>query len=166
MTIVELKGSLEDFLKENKEQIDWVVLNYKWGPYYYVADSSLYGVYTTRRRSEEIRPLYHLFCSDQIDEEYSYIGDVEGALEFADSYQVWDEQILKLENGVLIGNGYEWNYQEDYNKKPEDIDGMEVINLEYCGLIYFDIQGKRRTYNGPIYRKNEEDGTYTKVGEI
>ena len=164
MTKVELKGSLLDFLEENKENIDYVVLNYRWSPYYYVGDSSFYGDVWTQKYGVDKWPLTHCFTGDEIDEEYSYIGDVEGAINFAEGYGCWDEETLELDNGVLIGEKEEWNYQEEYAGDLENMDSVDVINIQYCGLVYFH-DNKRRYYKGPIYRKNEDD-TYTKVGEV
>lgn len=165
MTKVELKGSLLDFLEENKENIDYVVLNYRWSPYHYEGESSFYGDVWSPKYGVEKWPLYHRFIGDEIDEEYSYIGDVEGAINFAEGYGCWDEETLELVNGVLIGEKEEWNYQEEYAEDLEDMNTLNVINLQYSGLVYSDEKYKKRYYKGPIYRRNE-DGTYTKVGEI
>ena len=72
---------------------------------------------------------------------------------------------MELENGVLIGEKKKWNYQEEYAEDLEDMNTLNVINLQYSGLVYSDEDYKKRHYKGPIYRRNE-DGTYTKVGEI
>lgn len=165
MTKVELKGTLLEFLEENKDKIDYVVLNYRWSPYHYEGESSFYGNVLSLKHGLEKWPLYHRFIGDEIDEEYSYIGDVEGAINFAEGYGCWDEETLELENGVLIGEKKKWNYQEEYAEDLEDMNTLNVINLQYSGLVYSDEDYKKRHYKGPIYRRNE-DGTYTKVGEI
>lgn len=156
--------SLYDYLKANKDKIWYVQLTYTWNRIIMV-ETPLYFIDESGRRHE----LYGRWTANQIDEEYSFIGTYEEALEFADSYGVWDGcpdkdgliTGLTLENGVLIGeqDGYDPN-AENY---PEDDPAADDLrDLEFTGLVYYYRNSRgntdRRFYRGDkVLIKTEDD---------
>lgn len=94
-----------------------------------------------------IQPLYHEFVYDRIDSDYSYIGNVEDAIDFADEYDCWDRQELDYENGIIIGEIREEGLKD---KGIWDI-YKDGVNIEYIGLVYYyNDRGNCKTayYNG------------------
>lgn len=133
--------SLHDFLTENESNIDYVCLTWIWEDRA-ALESDFMG-----RINGCIQPLYHEFVYDRIDSDYSYIGNVEDAIDFADEYDCWDGQELDYENGIIIGE-----IREEGLKDEGILDiYKDGVNIEYIGLVYYyNDRGNCKTayYNG------------------
>lgn len=143
-------GDLRQFLTDHKSRIDYVCLTWIWEDKA-TLDSSFMGLIDGYPQ-----PLYHEFIYDRIDEEYSFIGNVEDAIEFADQYDCWNGAELDYENGIVAGEIREEGTEE------EDIRNLIKygINIDYIGLVYYylDLRGNNRKslYNGEPERvKND-----------
>jgi len=148
--LYELKGTLEEFLKEHYHEIDFVKLDYLWSPFVAMIET---GYYFVDAHGEE-HDLYHFFTYDEIDEEYCYYGDVDGALGFAQSYGIWDEETLDLTEGVLSGRKVSDNYQCDYDQPQEarELENLTSVNIEPVGLYYWSNYKSHRFTGEPLRR--------------
>ena len=154
MTVYE-PDNLHKFLIEHKEEIDYVVLNWSWSPYYTYIETGKFGLVYG-----EPWPLYHCVEFNKIDKEYCFVGNVEDAIKYAENYDQWDERKIELNDGMLWGEVQEYNYDNQYSEPLSDLEDLESVDLSYCGLRYFknDSHGNQRDYlySGEIYNSYEE----------
>lgn len=96
---------------EGNPQIKTVVLFYVWTEDYYTSNASIFEAYVSPAT---------------IDEEYSFFGNREEAIEFADSYEgVWDSCEFLLFNGnILYGYQDNHDYQRSFNDGYDHINGL------------------------------------------
>lgn len=148
---------LADWLKEHKNEIEWVSLEWDWNQTY-ERGASFYGCDADHKRIF----LYHRWYARRIDGEYSYEGEVEGAIEYTQLYDCWDGKTLEYINGVLIGreNGYDPD-ADDFARDPEEMTDVEVTDIDYAGLFYHerDHRGNSHAYpyEGKTWVESEED---------
>lgn len=138
MTKIEVE-SLYDFLKEHENEIEFVILTWEWPGVAEVESDYCGTIY-----GEENYPLYHRFSYTRLDDEYSFTGTVEEALNFAESYDCWDGHEIDFENGIVIG--YNEGYDPDKDEYPDDVDNLSdsnVYNVEYMGFYFY-----RRDHRG------------------
>ena len=148
--------SLVDWLEEHKDEIEWVSLEWDWNETY-EKYASFYGCDTDRERIF----LYHRWNARRLDIEYSYEGEVEGAIEFANNYDCWDCKTLEYTNGVLIGreNGYDPD-ADDFPRNPEEMKDTEVTDIEYEGLFDYERDHRGNSHAYPYEGKTwiEKEG--------
>lgn len=147
---------LEKFLKEHKDEIDYVYLEYAWEPKYYQKLASVKGVDAQGHQ----RYLYHRFACTEIDSEYSYAGDVEGAIRFAEDYACWDGREISFDDGVVFAKHkqVDWDSEEHPCDLHHDngLDDLGNIDVEYMGLFYYDRRHEACYYDGPLARARDD----------
>lgn len=153
MKIFEIDTTLYDFLEDHKDEIDYVQLDYKWSPYIAVIETGYY--FFNHGYKQE---LYREVSFSKIDAEYSFYGDVEGAIEFAKNYSVWDGTTIAMDDSILLGeqDNYNYNYDADTPCEASDLEGLDSIEISFEGYVYFDHYKLHRyseRFNGPMYRK-------------
>lgn len=98
---------------EQHPDIKTVVLFWKWSKDYYTSNAGPFSAYVTE---------------SNLDEEYSFFGDREDAIRFAESYDCWDGDdfvLLKVSNGsVLYGHRDECDMQTSWNDGYDHIMGL------------------------------------------
>lgn len=138
---------LHAWLVEHKDQIDWVNLRWTWSPNYidcetnYVADGGDYDGFS----------VYAVFESMMIDDEYSYAGDIEGAIKFAEGYRCWNGKEFTLKCGIILEGEHD-AYNADCRYREEDMDSEEWLDLSFVRLAIC-IDGKQHPYKGLIRRR-------------
>lgn len=149
--------TLYDFLIEHKNEIDYVKLDYTWSPFVAIVETDYYfGTGENKTR------LYRRISYSEIDSEYSFWGTVDKAIDFAESYSCWDGETLALDDSILLGelDSYNYNYDNDCPKEPDDFENLETTNLSFCGYVYFrnyKMRDYHPNYDGPMYRESEPD---------
>lgn len=130
-------GDLRQFLTDYKSQIDYVCLTWIWEETA-IIESNYMG-----RVNGCLQPLYYEFDYDRIDEDYSFFGNVEDAIEFAENYDCWNGSELYCEDGIVAGEIRERGSEHDYTR---DIFNYGV-NIDYIGLVYYyyDSKGNSKT---------------------
>lgn len=124
---------LNGLLLSFKGQIDYVFLEYTWGPHCLYIDTKNYFV---DKKGYKI-DLVAMFEADSLDNEYSLMGSYERALEFSKSYGCWDCSEVDLIDNILIGR--QCGYNESYEEHPEDsLSGNRFRNIRFMGLVYFE----------------------------
>ena len=145
---------LEKYLEENRDEIDYVVLNWVCTDVVIHCETS-YEVDDDSVNYPKAAWLYAEFSADWPDDEYSYAGDVDGAIEFAKSYGCWDGHEFTREGPVLYGE--EFRYDPDDHHFPRDDDALtdpSLCNLRFEGLGYYGGRnGNFYRYEGPIRKK-------------
>lgn len=130
--------TLLNFLEEHKDEIDYVMLDYLWDPYYAEIETDFYT--TIQGRDVE---LYACFEYKKLDEEYSFYGRVDQAINFASSYGVWDGSSLVLDDGVLIGKIEQYSTQQmgEFMENENDLEDLTNIDVTYRGLFFYGDSG-------------------------
>lgn len=101
--------SLEEAIESHPE-VKSVILFWTWSEDYYTSNASVFSAYVSP-------------C--KLDEEYSFQGDREEALEFARSYDCWDgEDFLILKGDILYGYNSETDMQRSFNDGYDHINGL------------------------------------------
>ena len=142
-------GDLRQYLTDFKSQIDYVCLTWIWEETA-ILESSFMG-----HINGCLQPLYHEFIYDRIDKDYSFIGNVEDAIEFAEKYGYWDGAKVYYEDGIVTGE------IREEGSEDEDIRNLIKygVNVYYLGLVYYchDLSNcKTFFYNGKLERvKND-----------
>ena len=144
---------LLEYLVQNRDKIDYVCLTYTWSPHYvdvqtdFVIDGGRYDGY----------PLTAVFCSSKIDEEYSFYGKVDDAIEWIDAYgSIWDGCRNFILDGCVLHAEYDnWNCQEEYHHKEERMHDKDRIDIRFSHYDYWT-NYKRHYYDGPMRRKTED----------
>lgn len=143
-------GDLREFLTDFKSQIDYVCLTWIW------EEKATLETNYVGRVNGCLQPLYYEFIYDRIDEDYSFIGTVEDAIEFAENYDCWNGSELYCEDGIVTGE------IREEGSEYEDIRGIRNygVNIDYLGLVYYyhDLKGNSRTafyYGEPERVKND-----------
>lgn len=146
--------TLWSYLQEHKNEIYYVQLVWTW-PEYIETDTP----YCFRNKTDGYpQPLYARWSATRIDEEYTFIGPIEDAIKYAESYDCWSKDKLEEDghiiDGVLIceNEGYDPDGYQFPNKDPADRD---LFNLTYDGLYYYkrDHNGNSVTQSYDIYHK-------------
>lgn len=102
--------------------------------------------------------LYARFRADYDDMEYSFVGTIEGAIEWTDMYSHWDGCEFTIEHGILTGEYESYNGDaEDYPDDLEDFCHVEYKDIKFCGLFYYGPDGKPRIYKGTVIRVRETE---------
>lgn len=158
MTTIE-PDCLADWLKEHKNEIDWVSLEWTY-PVTYEIESNYRGTYY----GGENVPLYHRFSAIRMDFEYSYEGYVDGAIEFSENYGCWDGQTIEIENGIVIGRVHNDNPGNDeYPDNDNDLAfDTEVYDITYEGLYCYGRDHRAQYFphdhKGYIITRIDKDG--------
>lgn len=101
--------SLEEAIESHPE-VKSVILFWTWSEDYYTSNASVFSAYVSP-------------CT--LDEEYSFQGDREEALEFARSYDCWDgRDFLILKGDILYGYNSETDMQRSFNDGYDHINGL------------------------------------------
>lgn len=99
--------TLEEALVQHPE-VTTVVLFWKWSQDYYTSNASVFEAYVSESR---------------IDEEYSFFGDREDALEYASNYDCWDGDdfiLLKISKGYCL-----YGYRDEVDMQTSWNDGYD-----------------------------------------
>lgn len=92
-------------------EVKMVVLFWTWTECFYTSNAGPFEAYVS---------------PSDIDEEYSFFGDREDALKFADGYDCWDGDDFVL---MPISDGYVlYGYRDEYDEQCSWSDGYDHIN--------------------------------------
>lgn len=149
--------TLEEFLTRNKDKIEYVVLIWWYSEKRSVQSNKVYV-----EKDGQPVPLEMAFDVKVRDWEYCFIGEIDDAIEYAQSYGQWDERAedANISDGVLYLE-YE-NYNPDYNYHPKDLDpnDNDILDITPLGYItYGHSNGHEpvyyQKYFGPIMDYDE-----------
>ena len=129
---------LHQYLIDNKEKIDFVYLNWTWKPKIVEIE--------TNYMTKEGNLIYASFIGKEVDEEYSFSGRIEEAIEYSKGYDQWDGHEFELYEPILIANNEEdvWHMTEEFTSEDEtDLKDMGMIDISFEGLFYYE-NGKKR----------------------
>ena len=101
--------------------------------------------------------LYARFSYNYNDLEYSFVGEIERAIEWTESYNHWDGCKFEIEHGILMGEYDSYNGDaDDYQNDLDDLCNAEDTDIKFCGLHYYGPDRKPRVYKGTVIRFKEE----------
>lgn len=129
------QDSLWSYLQENKDKIWYVQLIWTW-PEVIETETDLCFMKDGTPWS-----LYARWIATRTDPEYTFIGSIDDAIEFATKYDCWDREMMEdkaiITDGILFREyeGYNTNGDEYPEKDPAD---ETLYNLEYIGLYFYD----------------------------
>ena len=161
MTEIQIED-LHQWLQDHRKEIDYVYLEWRWETTVMFESDTYYGVVDGESRY----PLYHKFYGWNLDEEYSFAGNVEDAISFAEGYTCWDGHTFQYDSGVLFAEEDAIDYANEYPDDADTLDTVNMANVSYFGLYYhyWDHNGNQRdaVYKGPLHKwgddKDEEEG--------
>lgn len=142
---------LHQYLIENKEKIDFVYLNWTWKPKIVEIE--------TNYMTKEGNFVYASFIGKDVDEEYSFSGRIEDAIEYAKGYDQWNGHEFELYGPILIANNDEdvWHMEDEMRScEEEDLRSLSLIDVSFEGLFYYE-NGKRRYRVDEIERVKETE---------
>ena len=128
---------LHQYLIENIDNIEFVYLNWTWKPKIVEIE--------TDYRTKEGYFVYARFIGKEIDNEYSFIGRIEEAIEYTKGYDQWNGHEFELYGPILMGNNDEdfWHMEEEFTSDDEsDLNDTNLIDVSFDGFCYFE-HGKR-----------------------
>lgn len=102
---IKADDSLYDLLEEHPD-IERVILFWSVTRDYYTSNASIFSGYVTETK---------------LDEEYSFDGNRESALKYAESYCQWDGHVMLL----LMGGKVLYGFYEDYDPQTSWDDGYD-----------------------------------------
>lgn len=116
--------TLSDAIEQHPE-IEQVVLFWTWRREYYTSNAGPFEGYV---------------CENCLDQEYSFQGDREKALMFANAYDCWDgSDFVILDGRILYGYEEQMNYQTDWNDGYDHISGIsDGIDPSWISAIRVD----------------------------
>lgn len=140
---------LHDWLVKHRYQIDYV--NLQWIERPIIIDCETNYVVDDGGEHDG-KTIYAIFGSDRIDNEYSYVGDIEGATKYFENYDCWNGKDFTIKCGfILEGVFYSSAGEESWHYEQEDLGNPDLINIQFrCMAIMKD--GKIKPYKGLIRR--------------
>jgi hypothetical protein len=155
-----IEGSLHDWLVENRDLVDCVMLKWTWVPVD-VRMETEYVVAATEDSLYDGWPIYAMLGGYYMDRKYSFHGDVEGAIAFTNGCHVWDGFWgFRLDAGLLHaeqeGGPEHPNFSAStlFMAVPGNLSMVSGYNLRFRYLAICD-GGKFIRYNGPMKRREE-----------
>lgn len=150
--------TLYEFLDYYKEDIDYVCLTWTWPNIYITPSSSYLMVWDSEYREYLPKQLDIGFRVTEVDEEYSFWGPIEDALEFAQNYGVWDGLIDSpyIEDGVFEYEFQGDNFEEHYHPHKFNPNGdyTTVVSLGY--MTCTDGDNWHTVTHGPVVKGHYE----------
>ena len=127
-------NDLHEYLKEHRDSIDYVSLEWIQTRNYAMLDTKYYGSDGNGGWDQ----LYARFRYDLLDLEYSFFGTVQEAIDWTKGYNHWDGCTFEIGSGVVIGYYENENPEPDLcEDDPEVFNDEEVHNIKFLGLYYF-----------------------------
>lgn len=148
MNPIEDEESLYNFLIAHKNEVEYINLTWTWNEMKVVESDRCLVI--EEKGQKFAYETYLGFSVDILDEEYSFTGSYEDALQFASSYDCWDGFEFKIDDGVLElehqGDNFEFHYHPDelepYNR--------DILSIVYLGL-YTWYNSKDGNNIAPVY---------------
>lgn len=156
--------TLYDFLDHYKDDIEYVMLTWTWPNMYVIESKNALMVWDYKHREYYPKELDLGFSVSEIDEEYTFWGPIEDALEFAKSYDCWDGVLeyttLSIDDGMLEFDHEGDNFDSHYHPHEFDPNGnyLAVVSLGYVACT--DGDNWHTVTHGPVvkmhYVKNDK----------
>lgn len=140
---------LNQYLIENIDKIEFVYLNWIWKPKIVEIE--------TDYQTKEGNFVYARFIGKELDEEYSFSGRIEDAIEYSKGYDQWNGHEFELYGPILMATNNEdvWHMEEDFtSNKESDLKDATLFDVSFDGFFYYGKDGKRHYQVGDI-KKNE-----------
>lgn len=152
--------TLYEFLDHYKDDIEYVKLTWTW-PNIYVIESNRYlMVWDGKDKEYYPRQLDLGFSVEEIDEEYTFWGPIEDALEFSQNYDCWDGRIGNnpcIEDGVFECDYKGDNFEEYYHPDEFDPNGKYTMVLSLGYMTWGDDGDNWHTVtHGPVVKGHYE----------
>lgn len=128
---VRVTGELEEIIEQHPK-IKTVVLFWCWTQDYFTSHAGPFEAYVSESR---------------LDEEYSFFGDREDAIKFAQDYDCWDgETFVILKDDILYGYCCEADLQTSWHDGYDHSGGIsEGIDPSWYGWLRVDFDYKTGT---------------------
>ena len=166
--------SLYDFLVRNKDKIEYVHLEWTWPELKLVQSKYVCMDWDMKYKEFFPRDVYLCFGVDRLDQEYSFMGTIEEAMEFASSYDCWDghdfDESTTINEGIfeLAYQGY--NPDEHYHPDEIDPNDLTMMNIRSLGYYIYKSDGDNvkswTKYDGPIVEFDYDNYEIKRIVEL